>query len=114
MFQEQCHCGNVQLIAQYQNIDRSIYHKLGALWAYFTEDETQVTVGKHPIKRYSWDKKEIDFHHCTHCGCTPHYISTTQDGKKRVAINARMAPIEQTENIPVRLFDGAKSWQYLN
>jgi hypothetical protein len=119
MFKSQCHCGNIKLIGNklplsVTSCNCSICNRIGALWAYFTEKDIQITVGKYPISKYSWGNKTIDFQYCSNCGCSTHYTSTLDDGTNRVAINMRMTSLKIIDKIPVRQFDGANTWKYIN
>ncbi len=104
MFTAQCHCGNVKLATK--NIPESllscncsICNRVGALWAYYKAEDVEINIKDSPISIYLWDKKEIKLHHCPYCGCTTHYSS---NGEKQTVINARMAELKVTENIPVK------------
>jgi len=63
---------------------------------------------------YSWGEKSIEYHHCSKCGCSTHYTATEANGSDLVAINIRMATPAVTDSIPVRYFDGAVTWQYID
>lgn len=119
MFDTACHCGKVKLKAR-QVPDSvtccncSICHRLGALWAYYNADEVIVTTTDGPPDSYAWGEKTIVYHRCGDCGCTTHYTATDSDGVPMIAVNCRMATIEQMKAVPVRQFDGLDSWQYLD
>lgn len=119
VFTAQCHCGNIKISAtdtptSLTSCNCSICHRIGALWAYFQASDVEIQIQNTPTSIYQWDKKEIDFHHCTQCGCTTHYQSIHREGYLQVAINARMALPDHVSNIPVRRFDGANTWKYLD
>jgi hypothetical protein len=61
-----------------------------------------------------WGDRCIEFYHCKICGCTTHYESTEKEADSRVAINTRMMRREDTAGIPVRLFDGADTWEFID
>ena len=118
MFETSCHCGNVQVNAnEYpDSITRcncSICHRYGALWAYYVADQVAVVAGELPVSSYVWGQKRITFHSCGNCGCITHYSCIRDDGTPKVGINSRMAAPESTEGIPVLLFDGADTWEYI-
>ena len=119
MIEAVCHCGNVILITEYlpstiTSCNCSICHRLGALWAYYTPDEVTVNFNKLPSSPYIWGDKDLEFHHCTICGCATHYITTEKCNEKRLAINARMMKPELIQCVEIRCFDGADSWLYLD
>ena len=118
MFEASCHCGGVVLKTvnspeTVTSCNCSICHRIGALWGYYTAGEVEIAQDKKGLK-YSWGKKNLTFHSCTDCGCTTHYTSVNENGTYRVAINTRMAPLSATKNIPIRYFDGADTWKYIN
>jgi hypothetical protein len=118
-FSASCHCGNLKLFAKLSPVSLtscncSICYRLGALWAYYNRAEVEIVTGDQPAASYTWARKTIRYHHCANCGCTTHYTSTERDGNELVAINARMAPVALTSQIPIRQFDGLVSWRYLD
>ena len=63
---------------------------------------------------YRWGEGTITYHRCGNCGCTTHYSRTESDGTALIAVNCRMASIEQMNDIPVRDFDGLLTWSYVD
>ena len=119
MFETRCHCGNVQLSMNEvpKDITRcncSICHRYGALWAYYTGEQVSIIQKDHLIETYQWATKKITFHACSKCACTTHYTGIRKDGSVKVGINTRMAEHELIKDIPVRLFDGANTWKYID
>ena len=119
MIQAECHCGNVKLTANYMpasvtSCNCSICNRLGALWAYYEPECVEIEFRESPTLAYTWGDRDIEFHHCTICGCATHYQSAEKCKDKRVAINACMMEPASIAHIPVREFDGAVSWKYLN
>jgi len=118
MIEAKCHCGNVVLTIEklpdtVTSCNCSICHRYGAIWAYFKPEEVSVHCSQQPTRTYSWSDKVIDFHHCPVCGCITHYSSTDNTDLERVAINTRMVDPAITKEIPVRQFDGADTWKYV-
>jgi hypothetical protein len=87
---------------------------LGTLWAYYQPDQVTFISPPGATIAYVWGDKTIEFHHCRVCGCTTHWEAVKKIGADRLAVNARLMEIETLENIPVRKFDGASSWAYLD
>ena len=117
MLSASCHCGAIQI-----EINRkpksvtqctcSICHRYGAQWAYSTRKSVRVSEGA--LSAYVWGDRTIEFYHCTHCGCVTHYESVEKNDDSRIAVNARtMAPAD-IEDVPLRTFDGASTWKYLD
>ena len=119
MFLASCHCGAIKLEfdEKPQTLTEctcSICHRLGAQWAYYTRK--QVRIKDSPVLRvaYLWGDECIEFYHCKNCGCTTHYESVEKNDDSRVALNTRMLRREDTAGIPVRVFDGADTWKFLD
>lgn len=119
MFETECHCGNLRLRVNRRpgSITRcncSICDRLGALWAYYDAADVDILRGERPEATYAWGEKTMLYHRCGECGCTTHYTATGDDGTETVAVNCRMAAPGDIDGIPVRDFDGLKTWRYLD
>ena len=119
MFIASCHCEAVrleltELPATVTECNCSICRRYGALWAYYSRDQVQLTAASSALASYSWSDRTIEFCHCRHCGCLTHYESLDKHARSRVAINARMLPLDVLRSLSVRHFDGADSWKYLD
>ena len=79
--------------------------RYGALWAYDYESEgIQVTGETRPFVR----GKALEFHFCPTCGCVAFWRAQRADeqGRRRIAVNLRLAAPEAVEAIPIDHFDG--------
>jgi hypothetical protein len=119
MFSIECHCGNIKLAAiefpsEITSCNCSICYRLGALLAYYDEENVKVIVGVERKTTYSWGEKTMTYHRCEKCGCTTHYTTTEDDGNKLVAVNCRMAQTPDISKIPLREFDGLLTWEYID
>lgn len=86
-----CHCGAVQIRVaalpdELNDCQCEHCQKRGALWAYYSRGDVQVTG---TTLTYCWGDREIDFHFCGQCGCTTHY-TIIDPGYDRVGVNARV------------------------
>ncbi len=118
MIEASCHCGNVRISIQQApraliSCNCSICQRLGALWGYFDPMEVNVKTEHSQTHAYQWGDKNIDFQHCSHCGCTTHYLPTKASGREKMAVNFRMVDNSLYDEIDVKLFDGAKTWQFI-
>ena len=114
-----CHCGNVEigvtaLPPSFTECNCSICRRYGAQWAYFRRSEVLLRAVPDSLASYSWGDRTIEFYHCRRCGCVTHYESTEKQEDSRFAVNARMLPGKLTHAVPIRRFDGAESWTYLD
>ena len=114
-----CYCGAVRLEMSKRpgsvtECNCSICRRYGARWAYFTRSTASARWSDDAVRHYSWGDHEIEFCFCRHCGCLTHYESPVKTPDSRLAINARMMEPGDVEGIPVRYFDGADSWTYID
>jgi hypothetical protein len=114
-----CHCGAIQLEVDEapQTLTEctcSICHRIGAQWAYYTREQVRFSGAPAQETAYLWGDRCIEFYHCQTCGCTTHYESVEKQADSRVAINTRMMRRVDTDGIPVRVFDGADTWEFLD
>jgi len=119
MLSASCHCGAIKLEFEEkpQSLTEctcSICHRLGAQWAYYTRQQVRISGSPEKRKAYLWGDKCIEFYHCKNCGCSTHYESVEKTDDSRVAINTRMMRPEDTSGTPVRKFDGADTWKFLD
>lgn len=119
MIQASCHCGNVSISIKQPpknliSCNCSICQRLGALWGYFLPEDITINTKQNPSKAYQWGDKNIDFQHCSNCGCTTHYIPTQDSGRENIAVNFRMVDKAICEVINVKYFDGAKTWKFVD
>ena len=119
MFETSCHCGNISLKASpspssLTECNCSICRRYAALWAYYSAARVEIEIREAGSDVYAWGEKTIDYHRCPVCGCCTHYSTRLASGKTRVAINARMAPVDDIAGIRLRRFDGARSWIYID
>jgi hypothetical protein len=92
----------------------SICRRLGALWAYYSRKTARIVKGADNVAAYVWGDKTIEFYHCKTCGCATHYESVQKDADSRFAINGQCFAPEDLADVPVRHFDGADTWKYLD
>ena len=79
--------------------------RYGVLWAYDYENEgIQVTGVTRPFVR----GKALEFHFCPTCGCVAFWRAQQIDeqGRRRIAVNLRLAEPEAVATIPIDHFDG--------
>lgn len=84
--------------------------RYGALWAYDWEGERITTSGE--TRRYMRGDRQLGFHFCPDCGCVVWWRGAEPhaDGRRRIAVNVRMAAPEAVAQLPVKHFDGL-NWQ---
>ncbi|SHI19580.1 GFA family protein [Ferrimonas marina] len=113
-----CHCGRVRVRFPHwpkrlTHCNCSICRRYASLWGYFTYSSLEID-GQEHLQTYVWGDRQIAFCHCRHCGCVTHYRPEPDCPDGRAAVNFQMAESAQVADIPVRRFDGADSWRYLD
>jgi hypothetical protein len=86
--------------------------RYGVLWAYDYEDEGIHISG--PTQAYVRGKA-LGFHFCPTCGCVAYWRARepNKEGKRRIAVNLRLAEPETVAHIPIDHFDGLESFDDL-
>lgn len=118
MIEGSCHCGAVRW--SFADVPESatacnctVCRRYGVLWAYDFEDEGIRVSG--PTRVYAWGDREIGFHFCPDCGCVAYWraLKVRADGRRRIAVNLRLAEPEAVGAIAVHHLDGLESWKHL-
>lgn len=112
-----CHCGAVTYRlairpTQIVKCNCSACRRYRALWAHMPLEQVNVN-GQ--TTTYSHGDKQLAFHSCRICGATTHWTPLKpQQGTPSMAVNLAMAAPDEIADIPVRHFDGAESWRFLD
>ena len=111
MIEGSCHCGAVrwQIDAMPEGATAcncTVCRRYGALWAYDWDGEGIRVSG--PTGAYLRGEREIEFHFCPTCGCVAYWRASRADdgGRKRIAVNLRLAEPDAVATIPIDRFDG--------
>ena len=112
-----CHCGAAQWQLEGEvdgatACNCTVCRRYGVLWAYDYEGERIKVSGKtQPYIR----GKAIEFHFCPVCGCVVFWRACREekDGRRRIAVNLRLAAPEAVAQIPIDHFDGLDTFEDL-
>ena len=117
MIEGSCHCGAVkwQFKGQPEGATAcncTVCRRYGVLWIYDYEGEGIEVTGHTSHYRRG---RTIEFHFCPVCGCLSHWRATylESDGRRRTAVNVRLAEPEAVAAIPIDHFDGLNSFEDL-
>ena len=117
MLEGACHCGEVRwrfngVPGDATACNCTVCRRYGALWAYDYEDERISVSG--PTRAYVRGAS-TEFHFCITCGCVAYWrgINLQADGRRRIAVNLRLAEPEPVASIPLDRFDGLVSFDDL-
>jgi len=119
MIHGKCHCGAVQYVFRDQpeftiRCNCSICRRLGTLWIYTDQTNVTLTASPEAMLSYSHGDKDLTFKTCKSCGSTILWESANTPGEGRMALNLNLAELSEIDNIPVRRFDGADTWEFLD
>ena len=112
-----CHCGTVTFKADPNSrflveCNCSICRKLGAIWLHGPPAILTISAPPNSTIAYAWGDRNLDFHSCKTCGCTTHW--SLKEDPSRQAVNMRLADPQVWQTLPLRHFDGAESWDFLD
>jgi hypothetical protein len=110
MLEASCHCGAVRIQIRRKprsltECNCSICGRLGARWAYYTDDAVVVNYRPGTLQGFVYRTKTYEYFHCKICGCTTHYRRINTKHNDRIAVNARMMDPSDMEGIKVRSVD---------
>ena len=117
MIQGSCLCGSVRW--QFEGepdgataCNCTACRRYGVLWAYDYEGEGIKVSGT--TQSYVRGKS-LEFHFCPICGCIAFWRAQqdNQEGRRRIAVNLRLAEPEVVAKIPVDHFDGLNAFEDL-
>jgi hypothetical protein len=112
-----CHCGSVAW--QFDPTpdgatacNCTVCRRYGVLWIYDFENEGVRVAG--PTTAYERGEA-IEFHFCPKCGCVTHWRGKRLEpgGRRRMAVNVRLAEPDAVAAIPIDHFDGFETFEDL-
>jgi hypothetical protein len=112
-----CHCGTVEW--RFEGTPEAatacnctVCRRYGVLWAYGHEAEDIHVSG--PTTAYVRGEA-VEFHFCARCGCVAFWRSQAPgpDGRRRIAVNLRLAEPDAVARLPVDHFDGLDTFDDL-
>lgn len=111
MLEGSCHCGAVHWRFEAKpdgatSCNCTVCRRYGALWIYGHEGIDVSATGA--TSTYMRGEAGLAFHFCAKCGCVSYWrsISVGQDGRRRMAVNVRLADPETVAGLPIDHFDG--------
>jgi hypothetical protein len=117
MIEGSCHCGALhwQLDAEPDGATAcncTVCRRYGVLWAYDHEDEGIRVSG--PTQAYIRGEA-IEFHFCPVCGCVAWWRARRAgaNGRRRIAVNLRLAEPDAVSRVPIDHFDGLVTFEDL-
>lgn len=116
-----CHCGDAgwTLTGDPGSITAcncTLCRRYGALWAYdYVDGRIAVSGPTHAYTRRGKADPALAMHFCPTCGCVTHWRGARleDDGRRRIAVNFRLAPPEAVAQLLIDHFDGLDSFEDL-
>ena len=109
MLQGSCHCGAVHwsfdgLPESATACNCTVCRRYAAIWAYDFEDERIRASGSARVYERG---DSLGFHFCAACGCVAYWrsLAAGPDGRRRMAVNLRLAEPTAVSGIPVHRAD---------
>lgn len=87
--------------------------RYGALWAYDFENEGIRVSG--PTGVFARGSRNLGFHFCPQCGCVAYWrgLKSDENGRRRIAVNLRLAEPDVVATIVIDHFDGLDTFDDL-
>ena len=118
MIEGYCHCGSVSWHFDGRPewataCNCTVCRRYGTLWAYDYDGEKVRVSGQ--TRAYVRGDRSMGFHFCPDCGCVAYWLAlaANEDGRRRIAVNLRLAEPEQVGDIVVDHFDGLERFEKL-
>jgi hypothetical protein len=116
-----CHCGQSRWTLEgdpgsITACNCTLCRRYGALWAYDFEHERIRLEG--PTSSYTRSGKEassLEILFCPTCACVLSWrgLHLEHDGRRRMAVNVRLAPPEAVQDLAIDHFDGLETFEDL-
>ena len=118
MIEGNCHCGDISFSVakdpeSLTDCNCSICRRLGSLWVHAPINSITIT-NKGETIAYIQGDRSLAIHTCKNCGCTTHWENLSPAEDAVMAVNFRMCSDEDRSRFPVRHFDGADTWSFLD
>jgi len=121
MLEGTCHCGDTRWTLKGEPgpataCNCTLCRRYGALWAYDYEGERITIAG--PTTAYRRVGKAVpalEIRFCPKCGCVLCWrgLRCDEDGRRRIAVNLRLAPPDAVAALPIDHFDGLDTFDDL-
>ena len=117
MIEGSCHCGAVLWRFEGEPdgatvCNCTVCRRYGVLWAYGFEGEGIDVSG---TTRLYMRGESVEFHFCVACGCVAFWRAhrVGEQGRRRIAVNLRLAEPDAVARIPIDRFDGLDTFEDL-
>lgn len=116
-----CHCGAATWALEGEPgpvtaCNCSLCHRYGALWAYDYEGERIALTGSlSTYRRLRKDDPALEIVFCSACANVLAWrgLRLDEQGRRRMAVNLRLASLESVAHLPIDHFDGLETFEDL-
>ena len=116
-----CHCGAMHWTLEgdpgpVTACNCTLCRRYGTLWAYDYENERIQLEGEGAsYKRTDRQNPSLEIIFCPTCGCVMAWrgLYTNEDGRRRMAVNVRLAEPDAVAALPIEHFDGLNTFDDL-
>lgn len=82
--------------------------------AYYSPSKVQIIAAPGATHEYIWGDKQLALVRCATCGCFSHWRGLLPPKPdEKMGVNARLFN-KDIAQIPIRRFDGAETWKFLD
>lgn len=116
-----CHCGQAHWTLKgdpgsITACNCTLCRRYGTLWAYDYEGERIAVNGETAsYTRKGRDKSSLEILFCPACACVLSWrgLRLDEHGRRRMAVNLRLAPPDEIQDLPIDHFDGLDTFEDL-
>ena len=113
-----CHCGTIKLTLPFKpekatRCNCSICRRLGAVWAYYEFGTVQIQGHPEGTDEYIQGDRTLRTVRCKTCGCVTHWEPLDPVQHSQHGVNLNNFHPALLEQVNVRNFDGADTWEFL-
>ncbi|MBY3343753.1 GFA family protein [Rhizobium laguerreae] len=116
-----CHCGKAGWTLEgdpgsITACNCTLCRRYGTLWAYDYEGERIALTGETAsYTRADRDEPSLEILFCPSCACVLSWrgLRLPKDGRRRMAVNMRLAPPDLVQHLPIDHFDGLDTFEDL-
>jgi hypothetical protein len=121
MLKGSCHCGKAGWTLEgdpgsITACNCTMCRRYGTLWAYDYEGERMTVSGETAsYTRASRETSSLEILFCPTCACVVSWrgLRIGKDGRRRMAVNIRLAPPDEVASLPIDQFDGLETFEDL-
>lgn len=121
MLEGSCHCGQAGWTldgdpGSITACNCTLCRRYGALWAYDYEGKRIAVTGEtSSYTRVGRTEPSLEILFCPSCACVVSWrgLRLQADGRRRIAVNIRLAPPDEVADLAIDHFDGLDSWDDL-